>query len=397
VSFVALTMEANGSYFALEKFLANLEQLQRALLVNGVAINGGGSSGSESEDQRVLGFIVGGWRDRCQRVPEREPGRPVSVDELAGSRLQQIGQCADFGRHEFACTLRHPDAVLQLDGQPQLARGTRKDRETETMSSFDWGTDRTSDSAGSGSQESGGPVPQPGGSDPAGGRPTRGLVVGVLTALFVVALGWFVVRPMLTGTTGSPAAAPATPTAMSSAPAEPTAMSSAPAEPTATATPSSSESVAGSAAPTAAGTGTPRNPFVPLVTPSVSSSLRPTSEAPAQPSGSIEPTPTPSPAPTQTPPIGLGRASSPAASPAPSQPNAAEGAVSPHGTLALTAISSAGGSVSAEMTWKGGNYRAQPGEQFTKYLTLVDVSGKQARFSYRDKPFTLGLHQKHTF
>ena len=51
VSFVALTMEAKGGYFALEKFLDNLEQLQRALLVNGVAINGEGSSGSELVDQ----------------------------------------------------------------------------------------------------------------------------------------------------------------------------------------------------------------------------------------------------------------------------------------------------------------------------------------------------------
>ena len=270
------------------------------------------------------------------------------------------------------------------------------------MSSFDWGTDRTSDSAGSDSQQSGGSVPQPGGSDPAGGPPNRrGLVVGVLTALFVVALGWFVVRPMLTGTTDSAAAAPA-------ARATSAGMSAATATPTPTATPSSSETVTETASPTVAGTGTPRNPFVPLLT-AFRDAQRNSDLRGARPAVRVDPAhthsvPVADPAHTHSVRVADPDASDrPAGQPRPPPPrrlpssDAAEGAVSPHGTLALTAISSHGGSVSAQMTWNGSTYRAQPGEQFTKYLTLVDVSGKQARFSYRDKQFTLGLHQKRTF
>lgn len=50
VSFVALNVNVKGGYFALEQFLNNLEQMQRALLVNGVAIDsqGGSSTGSST-------------------------------------------------------------------------------------------------------------------------------------------------------------------------------------------------------------------------------------------------------------------------------------------------------------------------------------------------------------
>jgi Tfp pilus assembly protein PilO len=48
VSFVALTASVKGGYFALEQFLNNLEQIQRALLVNGVAIDSQGASSSGS-------------------------------------------------------------------------------------------------------------------------------------------------------------------------------------------------------------------------------------------------------------------------------------------------------------------------------------------------------------
>ena len=48
VSFVALTVSVKGGYFALEQFLNNLEQIQRALLVNGVAIDSQGASSSGS-------------------------------------------------------------------------------------------------------------------------------------------------------------------------------------------------------------------------------------------------------------------------------------------------------------------------------------------------------------
>ena len=276
------------------------------------------------------------------------------------------------------------------------------------MSSVDWGTDHASGLAGPGSQQSGGSPTEPGGPDPSGdGGPAgrRTLIVGVLAALFVVALGWFVVRPMMTGATDVAAAAPAPTSAGASTPA-------------ATPTPSPSDTATQSAPPTAAETGNPRNPFVSPVTPSASGSesptpsptgsspatptATPTSESPAPPqstaTGSTQAPPASSPQATSEVPLGLGEGSSPGAGyQAPAQADGAEGAVSPHGTLALTTISSEGGSVTAVMTWNGKTYRAQPGEQFTKYLTLVDVAGNQALFSYRDKPFALGLHQKRTF
>ena len=56
VSFVALTVSVKGGYFALEQFLNNLEQIQRALLVNGVAIDSqGASSGSSTAGSSTSG------------------------------------------------------------------------------------------------------------------------------------------------------------------------------------------------------------------------------------------------------------------------------------------------------------------------------------------------------
>ena len=180
VSFVALTVEREGRLLRPGAVpqqpgadaAGAPRQRRRDRLAGSVLV---GSSTAGSSTSGSTGSPIAGATDG-HRVPERQPRRPVPADEPAGPRLQRVGR-GSAGRseeHELPCgAVRHRVAQQQHDEQPQLAaaRGQRI-RETQTMSSFDWGTDHASGLAGPGSQQSGGSPAEPGGPDPSGdGRP----------------------------------------------------------------------------------------------------------------------------------------------------------------------------------------------------------------------------------